>query len=124
MTEYFRTVDKFIIVGDRLLLKPKSLSDKTHAGLYLPPGVHEKEKVQSGYVVKAGPGYAVAPSPDADEPWKETSHKVQYIPLQAREGDLAIFLQNQSYELEFEQEKYVIVPQSAVLLLIRDLVDE
>lgn len=123
MSSFYNTVDRFIVVGDRLLLKPRSVSEKTHAGLYLPPGVHEKEKIQSGYVVKVGPGYAVAPSPDADEPWKE-SQKVQYIPLQAQDGDLAIYLQNQAHEIEFEQEKYVIVPQSAVLLLIRDLVDE
>jgi chaperonin GroES len=125
MASYYSTVERFVVVGDRLLLKPKSFSEKTTTGLYLPPGVHEKEKVQSGYVVKTGPGYAVAPSPDADEPWKGTSRGVQYIPLQAREGDLAIYLQSQAYEIEFEQEKYVIVPQSAVLLLIRDdLIDE
>lgn len=116
----YNTMERFVVVGDRLLLKPKSFAEKTTAGLYLPPGVHEKEKIQSGYVVRTGPGYAVAPSPDADEPWKESSRSVQYIPLQAKEGDLAIYLQSQAHEIEFEQEKYVIVPQSAVLLLIRD----
>lgn len=125
MESYYSTVERFIVVGDRLLLKQKSSSEKTLSGLYLPPSVHEKEKIQSGYVVKSGPGYAVAPPSEADEPWKETSSKVQYIPLQAKEGDLAIYLQSQAHEIEFEQEKYIIVPQSAVLLLIRDdLIDE
>ena len=38
---------KVIIVGDRVLIKPKKYSDKTKSGLYLPPGVQEKEKIQS-----------------------------------------------------------------------------
>ena len=50
---------KLIVVGDKVLVKPKKESDKTSSGIFLPPGVKEKEKVQSGYVVKAGPGYPI-----------------------------------------------------------------
>jgi hypothetical protein len=53
-----------------------------------------------------------------DEPWKESKEPVKYIPLQAKEGDLAIFLRKEAYEIEFEKEKLLIVPQSAILLLI------
>ncbi len=113
-------VDHFIIIGDRLLLKPRQQENVTEGGLYLPPGVKEKEKIQSGYVLKTGPGYAVAPPLDEDEPWKESSRHPQYIPLQASYGDLAIYLQNQAYELEYKNKKYIIVPQSAVLMLIRE----
>ena len=49
---------KLIIIGDRLLIKPTRPDEKTASGLYLPPGVKEKEKVQQGYIIKAGPGYA------------------------------------------------------------------
>ncbi len=52
-------LNNLIIVGDRVLIKPLSLSDTTRSGLYLPPGVAEKEKVHSGYVIKAGPGYPI-----------------------------------------------------------------
>ncbi len=118
------SLDKFIVVGDRVLLKPKSTDNQTKSGLFLPPGVQEKEKIQSGYVVKTGPGYAVAPPSDADEPWKPAAEHPQYIPLQAQIGDLAIYLQSHSHEIEYEDEKYIIVPQSSILLLIRDgLVD-
>ncbi|MCU0399117.1 MAG: co-chaperone GroES family protein, partial [Cyclobacteriaceae bacterium] len=48
---------KLIVVGDRVLIKPTQQTDKTESGLYLPPGVQEKEKIQSGYVIKVGPGY-------------------------------------------------------------------
>ena len=111
--------DKFIVVGDRILVKPQEESGRTTSGLYLPAGVTEKEKVQSGYVIKVGPGYATAAQVD-DEPWKEKNDNVKYIPLQAKEGDIAIFLRKEAFEIEFEKQKYLIVPQSAVLLLIRN----
>jgi co-chaperonin GroES (HSP10) len=59
-------------------------------------------------------------SPVDEEPWKESKDKVKYIPLQAKEGDLAIFLRKEAFEIEFDKEKFLIVPQSAVLLLIRN----
>jgi co-chaperonin GroES (HSP10) len=118
-----KNLEKFIVVGDRVLIRPEEDSSKTASGLYLPPGVSEKEKIQSGYIIKVGPGYPTAPNID-EEPWKESKEKVKYIPLQAKDGDLAIFLRKEAYEIEFEKEKLLIVPQSAVLLLIRnDLLD-
>ncbi len=113
-------LDKLIVVGDRVLVKPKSAQSKTKSGLYLPPGVQEKENMHSGYVVKVGPGYPIPAITDVDEPWKDKSEDVKYVPLQPREGDLAIYLQNSGFEIFFNQEKYVIVPHSAIQLLVRD----
>ena len=113
-------LDKLIAVGDRVLVKPKSAQSKTSSGLYLPPGVQEKESIHSGYVVKVGPGYPIPAITDIDEPWKDKSEEVKYVPLQPQEGDLAIYLQNSGYEIFFNSEKYIIVPHSAILLLIRD----
>ena len=111
---------KFIVVGDRVLIKPKSPMEKTKGGLLLPPGVQENERIQSGYVIKVGPGYPIPAIAEVDEPWKEKRDEVKYVPLQPREGDLAVYLQNNAYEIEFNNEKYVIVSQSSILLLIRD----
>jgi len=47
---------KLIVIGDRVLIRPSRPDDRTASGLYLPPGVQEKEKVQQGYIVKTGPG--------------------------------------------------------------------
>ena len=110
---------KLIIIGDRLLIKPTRPDERTASGLYLPPGVQEKEKVQQGYVIKAGPGYAI-PMPMDDEPWKGEEEKVKYLPLQAKEGDLAIFLVSAATEVMYEGNKYFIVPQSAILMLERE----
>ncbi len=114
-----KDLSKFIVVGDRVLIRPEEEGGKTSSGLFLPPGVLEKERIQSGFVIKTGPGYPTAPQ-NEDEPWKETKEHVKYIPLQAKEGDLAIFLRKESYEIEFEKEKFLIIPQSAILLLIRN----
>ena len=111
---------KLIVAGDRVLIKPVRQSDKTASGLYLPPGVQEKEKIQSGYVIKVGPGYPLPLPADEDEMWKGKDDQVKYLPLQAQEGDLAIFLQKGAIEVMYEEEKYYIVPQASILMLERE----
>ena len=106
-----------IVIGDRVLIRPAK--PRTNSGLYLPPGVQDREKVQQGYIIKAGPGYAL-PMPPEDEPWKGADENVKYIPLQAREGDLAIFLLAGATEVVYAGDNYFIVPQSAILMLERE----
>ncbi|MCM5529763.1 co-chaperone GroES family protein [Parasegetibacter sp. NRK P23] len=110
---------KIIVIGDRVLIRLTTATEKTPSGLYLPPGVQEKEKVQQGYVIKTGPGYAI-PMPVESESWKAEEEQVKYVPLQAKEGDLAIFLLNAATEVMYENEKYYIVPQNAILMLERE----
>jgi co-chaperonin GroES (HSP10) len=114
-------LSKLIVVGDRVLIKPLKPSDKSKGGLYLPPGYQDKEEILSGYVIKVGPGFPIPmPADDADQPWKSANDKTQYIPLQAREGDKAIFLQKGATEIVYHGDKYYIVPQHSLLLLERD----
>ena len=110
---------KLIIIGDRVLIRPTRPNERTQTGLYLPPGVQEKEKVQQGYIIKIGPGYAL-PMPPEEESWKVQEEQVKYIPLQAKEGDLAIFLLSGATEIMYQGEKYFIVPQGAILMLERE----
>ena len=110
---------KLVVIGDRVLIRPSKGNERTDSGLYLPPGVQEKEKVQQGYVIRTGPGYAI-PMPVDDEPWKQSDEQVKYIPLQTREGDIAIFLLSGATEVLYQGEKYFIVPQSAILMLERE----
>jgi co-chaperonin GroES (HSP10) len=111
---------KLIIVGDRVLIRLKKPNDKIGSGLYLPPGVQEKEKVQQGYIIKAGPGYPIPMATEDQEPWMETEEKVKYVPLQAKEGDLAVFLLSGAHEVMYEGEKYYIVSQQNILMLERE----
>jgi chaperonin GroES len=120
LQNYHNVIEKFVIVGDRVLLKPRDMETRTSSGLVLPATVKEKEEIQSGYVLKTGPGYPIPSTEGYSEPWKEDNGNTSYIGMQATEGDLAIFLKSQAHEIEFENEKYIIVPHGAILLLIRD----
>lgn len=121
MTKGTKDIDNLIVVGDRLLIKPRSLTNKTKSGLFLPPGYKEKEEIQTGYIIKCGPGYPIPlPSNDPDETWKNSDDSIKYVPLQAKEGDLAIFMQKGAIEIVYNDEKYFIVPQHSILLLERD----
>lgn len=111
---------KLIVIGDRVLIKPSKPNERTNGGLFLPPGVQEREKVQQGYVIKTGPGYVIPIPTDNDEAWKAEDEQIRYVPLQAREGDLAIFLLSAATEVIYEKEKYFIIPQSAILMLERE----
>lgn len=116
-----KDLSKLIVVGDRVLIKPLKPTDKSKGGLYLPPGYQEKEEILSGYIIKVGPGFPIPMPTDAsDEPWKGPGEKTQYIPLQARVGDMAIFLQKGAIEVVYHGDKYYIVPQHSILLLERD----
>jgi co-chaperonin GroES (HSP10) len=115
-----KDLSKLIVVGDRILIKPRVPQSKTQSGLYLPPGVNENEKVQIGFVVKVGPGYPIPSANESDEPWKGVSDEPKYVPLQPKEGDQAVYMQNSAIEIEFNKEKYIVVPQAAILLLLRD----
>ena len=118
--ETVNSLEKINVVGDRVLVKPRKESGKTDSGLYLPPGVREKEKIQYGYVVKSGPGYPIPLPIDNDEPWKKEDEKIKYVPLQVKEGDLAVFLQAGAYEVLYQGDKYFIVSQSSILMIERD----
>ncbi len=114
-----KDLEKIIIIGDRVLVRPSKPKNRTDSGLYLPQGVHKKEELYTGYVIKVGPGYPIPALHDVDEPWKDKSEEVKYVPLQPREGDLAVYMQKNAWEIEFNKQNLVIVPHSALLMLIR-----
>ena len=47
--EYLNSIDNFIIVGDRVLIKPRDMETHTRSGLVLPASVKKRE-IQSGYL--------------------------------------------------------------------------
>jgi co-chaperonin GroES (HSP10) len=112
-------LDKIIVVGDRILVRPEAEPRRTSSGLYLPPGVDRTESAQSGFALKIGPGVPI-PAPADDEPWKDADESGRYIPLQAREGDLVVFLRKHAIEVEYLDEKLLIISQDHLLFIIRD----
>ena len=113
--------EKLIVVGDRVLVKLETGEERTETGLILPQTVADKAQVHSGRVVAVGPGVPM-PMADADddEPWKQQERTPRYIPMQAQPGDLALFLRKATVEIKYRNQAYLIVPQSAILVLLRD----
>ncbi len=113
---------RLVVTGDRLLIAPLSAGERTHTGLYLPDSAADGKKVSSGWVEAVGPGYPVAsPVAPDEEPWKQPSRpQLQFIPLQARKGDFAMYVKSSAYELNLEGKTFFVVPYSAVLVLLRE----
>ena len=112
-------IDKLLVIGDRVLIEPAVATHKTKGGLLLPAGYQEKEEIQTGYIVKVGPGYPL-PSSDGDESWKPGDGEPKYLPLQVKAGDMAIFMLKNAVELKYDGAKYFIVPQNGILMVERD----
>ena len=112
---------ELIVVGDRVLVRLEEGEERTNVGLYLPPTAVDNQAVQGGEIVATGPGLPM-PSPDSnvDEPWRVTSRETRFLPMQARRGDYALFFRKASVEITFEGERYLVVPQAAILALVRE----
>jgi len=93
---------RLIVVGDRVLISPEEGEERTNVGLYLPPTALESRQVQD------------------DEPWKIHGPDVKYLPMQAQVGDYALFFRKAAVEITFEGKKYLVVPQAAILVLVRE----
>ena len=112
---------ELLVVGDRVLVRIEEGEERTNVGLYLPPTAVDSQAVQGGTIVATGPGLPM-PSPDTniEEPWRTTSRETRFIPMQARTGDYALFFRKAAVEITFEGERYLVVPQAAILALVRD----
>lgn len=109
------------VVGDRVLVRPEEGEDRTRVGLYLPATAVDSQQVQSGLILAVGPGQPVADlSSFDDEPWKVERREVPHRQMQARVGDVAIFFRKAAVEITFEEKRYLVVPQAAILVLVRD----
>lgn len=115
---------RLLVVGDRVLIKPVDGEQRSKVGLYLPPTAIDSQAVQGGEIVSTGPGM---PLPDfnenSDEPWRlasGSSREARYVPMQAQVGDYALFFRKAAVEITFESEQYLVVPQAAILALVRE----
>jgi co-chaperonin GroES (HSP10) len=111
---------QLLVVGDRVLVSPEEGEDRTRVGLYLPASAIDTQQVQSGIVVATGPGDPIADIGSLDEePWKIGTPERRSRGMQARVGDRAIFFRKAAVEITYEERKYLVVPQAAILVLLR-----
>jgi chaperonin GroES len=110
-----------LVVGDRVLIRVEEGEERTKVGLYLPATAVDSQAVQGGTIEATGPGQPLPSVEDhLDEPWRITGSKdTRYVPMQARVGDYALFFRKAAVEITFENERYLVVPQAAILALAR-----
>jgi chaperonin GroES len=112
---------ELLVVGDRVLVRIEEGEDRTNVGLYLPPTAIDNQAVQGGTIVATGPGLPM-PSLDSnnEEPWRTPARETRFVPMQPRRGDYALFFRKAAVEITFEGDRYLVVPQTAILALVRD----
>ena len=114
------TPKRLIVVGDRVLITPEEGEERTNVGLYLPQTALDSRQVQGGKIVATGPGTPMSePASMDEEPWKIRGQDVKYLPMQAEVGDYALFFRKAAVEITFEGKTYLVVPQAAILVLVR-----
>ena len=111
---------KLIVVGDRILVRPEHGEERTGGGLYLPQTALSARQAQGGWIVSVGPGVPIPEPADIDDELFDENPEPRYLPLQAQEGDYALFLKKAAIEITFEKKQYLIVPNAAILVLIRE----
>ncbi len=107
------------LVGDRVLILPDEGEDRSQVGLYLPATAVDSQPVQGGRIVATGEGDPLPEPAHDDEPWRVSERPVRRRPMQAEVGDHAIFFRKAAVEIRFEDTRYLVVPQAAILVLIR-----
>ena len=118
-----RNNKQLVVVGDRVLVRLEDGEERSKVGLYLPPTAVDNQAVQGGEIVATGPGLPLPELGDhPDEPWRmaERGRETRFVPMQARVGDYALFFRKAAVEVTFEGERYLVVPQAALLALVRD----
>jgi co-chaperonin GroES (HSP10) len=114
---------ELIVVGDRVLIRLEEGEERTKVGLYLPASAVDSQAVQGGLIVATGPGTPLPEVSDhLDEPWRigSSQKETRHVPMQAQVGDYALFFRKAAVEITFENERYLVVPQAAILALSRE----
>jgi chaperonin GroES len=116
-----RRKDKqLIVVGDRVLIAVEAGEERSKVGLYLPPTAVDTQAVQGGRIAATGPGLPMPdPAESSEEPWRAAARETRFVPMQARVGDYALFFRRAAVEITFDDDRYLVVPQTAILALVR-----
>ncbi len=91
-------------LGDRVVVKPAVMEEKTASGIYI-PDTATQEKPEQGEVIAVGPG-------KLDEAGKRVSMSVKV-------GDTVVFSKYSPDEIEIDGEKYLVVREENLLAVIK-----
>lgn len=89
-------------LGDKVVVKPAKVEEKTESGIILPGSAQEKP--HQGTVVAVGPG-------PRDE-------KGNHIALDVKEGDRVIYGKFGGVDLKYEDEEYIVLSEKDILVVL------
>ncbi len=90
-------------IGNRVLIQPDEVEEKTAGGLVLPPSSNDDKKPETGVIVKLGKGKSKG---------KEVSFDVAV-------GDRVYFKKYSPEEIEIENERYLLLDTEDILAIIK-----
>lgn len=91
-------------LGDRVLVKPIAVEERTKSGIVLPDTA--KEKPQQGKVLAVGQGRLL--------------DNGQLVPLQVKEGDRVLYSKYSGTEVKIENEEYLVLNERDILAIIEE----
>lgn len=91
-------------LGDRVLVKPIAVEERTKSGIVLPDTA--KEKPQQGKVLAVGQGRLL--------------DNGQLVPLQIKEGDKVLYSKYAGTEVKIENEEYLILSERDILAILEE----
>lgn len=89
-------------LGDKVVVKPAKVEEKTESGIILPGSAQEKP--HQGTVVAVGPGLR-------DE-------KGNHIALDVKEGDRVIYGKFGGVDLKYDNEDYIVLSEKDILVVL------
>ena len=89
-------------LGDKVVVKPAKVEEKTESGIILPGS--SQEKPHQGTVVAVGPG--------------ARDDKGNHIPLDVKEGDRVIYGKFGGVDLKYDNEEYVVLSEKDILVVL------
>jgi len=90
-------------IGNRVLVSPDKVDEKTTGGLILPPSSTEDQKPETGVVVKLGMGKV----------------KGKEIDFNVKIGDRIYFKKYSPDEVEIDGQKYLLLDAGDILAIIK-----
>jgi len=90
-------------IGNRVLVKPDEIEEKTSGGLVLPPSASEEQRPETGTVVKLGKGKIDG---------KEISFEVSV-------GDRVYFKKYSPDEILIDEDKYLLLSEEDILAIVK-----
>lgn len=89
-------------LGDKVVVKPAKVEEKTESGIILPGSAQEKP--HQGTVIAVGPG--------------ARDDKGNHIPLDVKEGDRVIYGKFGGVDLKYDNEEYVVLSEKDILVVL------